>query len=328
MKTGGDARYFFCVRNTEEVKKAMLFAKARSVPIFILGGGSNVIISDDGFSGVVIKMEIGGIKFKEISNNKIRITAGAGVGWDEFVKETVDMKLYGIENLSSIPGTVGASPVQNIGAYGMEVKDVISWVEVLNTSTMTIMKIMNKECLFGYRDSLFKKAGKKFIILNVVFDLEKIGKLKTEYVDIQRYFLELSVKKKITPTLNTLRSAIIEIRESKLPNIKDVGTVGSFFKNPVIIGLKFKELLKTYPDIKYFFIDGDFVKLSAAWLLDNIGNWNSVCKGDVCVCKNHSLILINKGDATTREILNFAKEMQNDIKTKTGVVLEFEVNII
>ncbi len=331
MRTGGNARYFFCVRSIEEVKEAVLFAKENGFPIFILGGGSNVIIPDDEFGGVVIKIEIGGIKFEEISCNEIRVIVGAGVVWDEFVEKVVGMNLYGIENLSSIPGTVGASPVQNIGAYGVEVKDVIKFVEILNIDTMITTKLTNEECLFGYRNSIFKSPiGKKLVILNVVFDLKKIDKLKTEYLDIKKYFSNISIcsAEKITLTLSSLRKAIIEIRVNKLPDIKKVGTAGSFFKNPIVTVEKLNYILEKYPDIKYFVITDNSFKLSAAWILDNIGKWKGVCREDVCVYKNHSLVLVNNGVSSSKQILFFAREIINDIEEKTGIILEFEVNII
>jgi len=324
MKTGGVARYFFCVKNIEEVKEAVLFAKEKKLPISILGGGSNVIVSDEGFSGVLIKMEIGGIEFKEI-DNKTRVIAGAGVEWDSLVGVVVNKNLYGLENLSLIPGTVGATPVQNIGAYGVEVKDVIEWIEVMNIETMEVERILNKECLFEYRDSFFKSAeGKKLIILSVAFELGKDRKLKTDYKDIAEYLS----RKNIAPTLKTLREAIIEIRMSKLPDMKKMGTAGSFFKNPIISEKKVQKLLKIYPDIKYFSMDDGTFKLSSAWLLDKVGDWNGKCIGDACVYEKQALVLINRGNSTTKEILSLAIEMQNNIKEKTGVDLKFEVNII
>jgi UDP-N-acetylmuramate dehydrogenase len=325
MKTGGNARYFFVAKSIDNVKEAVIFAKNKKLPLFILGGGSNVIVSDDGFAGVVIKMEIGGINFDSVSKNTVVVTAGAGVEWDCFVKESVNKNLHGLENLSLIPGTVGAAPVQNIGAYGVEVGDVISFVEVLDTNTMKIKKISNEECLFGYRNSLFKlKRGSKFIILNVTFELKKVGELNVRYKDIEEYFLVKNIK----PTLKTLRDAIIEIRTSKLPNMEKVGTAGSFFKNPIIAKESLETLLGTYPDLKYFNENNGLMKLSAAWLLDNVGKWKGVCIGDACVHEAQALVLINRGEASTKEIISFATEMQNNIKEKIGVVLEFEVVIL
>ncbi len=325
MKTGGNARYFFIVKNIKELKEAIFFAKQKKKNFFILGGGSNVIISDLGFAGVVIKMEISGISFKKVNREKEKVTAGAGVVWDKLVEETVNKNLYGLENLSLIPGSVGASPVQNIGAYGVEVENVIECVEILNTETMKVSIMTNKECLFDYRESFFKsKKGKKFVILNVTFNLQKNGKLKAGYKDIENYFKKNNIK----PTLNILRDAIIEIRTNKLPNIKKVGTAGSFFKNPIISNTKKEKLLKKYPNIKYFSVDGKAVKLSTAWLIDNIGNWKGVCIGDACVYENQALVIINKGESNTKEIISLANKIKNNIKEKTGIELEFEINTV
>jgi len=325
MKTGGSARYFFIVKDVETLKKAVIFAKEKYLPFFILGGGSNILISDMGFDGVVIKIEISGIDFKKINEKKERVIAGAGVEWDYLVEKTVSKNLYGLENLSLIPGTVGASPVQNIGAYGVEVGNVVEWVEVLNTKTMEINKMTNGECLFNYRDSFFKsKKGKKFVILNVVFKLKRKGEFNTHYKDIEEYF----VKRNITPSLKTLRTAIIEIRKSKLPDTRKVGTVGSFFKNPIVSKKDVGEVRKKYPNISEYTYVGGFVKLSAAWLIDNIGGWKGACVGDACVYENQALVIINKGRASTKEIIFLANKIKNNIKEKTGVELEFEVNII
>lgn len=331
MRTGGSARYFFCVKSVDEVEEAVLFAKEKGISFFVLGGGSNIIVSDEGFSGVVIKMEIKGLEFVENSKEEMRVISGAGVEWDFLVEKTVDRNLYGLENLSLIPGTVGASPVQNIGAYGVEVKDTIAWVEVLDTETMKIKKIMNKECLFGYRDSFFKFAkGKKCIILKVAFDLKKNGEFKIDYKDITEYFLDLSEEEggDIEPSLKMLREAIIEIRTNKLPNIKQIGTAGSFFKNPIVSEVKVQELLKTYPNLKYHFVSDNTFKLSAGWLFDKVGGWKGVRRDGVRVYEKQALVLVGCNGTTTKKILSLAIEMQNNIKEETGIDLEFEVNII
>ena len=323
MKTGGNARYFFVVKNIKELKKAIFFTKEKNLSFFILGGGSNTIISDEGFNGVVIKMEILGIVFDKEKDDIVKVIAGAGVEWDSFVGDVVCKNLYGLENLSLIPGTVGASPVQNIGAYGVEVKDVIEYVEVLNSDTMEIKKIMNKECLFDYRDSFFKsELGRKFIILKVAFNLKKKSELKIDYKDIKEYFSENK------PTLNTLRDAIIEIRKDKMPDMRKIGTAGSFFKNPIVTENMANMLKKEYPSMPRYSYGNGFVKLSTAWLLDKVGKWKGVCRGDACVYEHQALVLVNRGRANTKQILSLANEMKEDIKQKTGVELGLEVNIL
>lgn len=183
----------------------------------------------------------------------------------------------------------------------------------------------NKECEFGYRDSVFKtKEGEKFIILNVAFDLKKEAKLKTDYKDLQEYFST----KGIEPTLKNLRDAIIETRTSKLPDFKKVGNAGSFFENPVVSQEKLRSLLKKYPELKYFEIDGGLVKLSAAWLIDKVGKWRGACIGDACVYEEQALVLVNKGKASSEEVIYLANKIVKDIKQKTGIELTVEVNII
>lgn len=325
MKTGGSARYFFCAKSIDEVREAAAFANERAVPLFVLGGGSNVIISDDGWNGVVLRMEIPGIAFEDVDADTVRVVAGAGVQWDALVRATVGKSLYGIENLSGIPGTVGAAPVQNIGAYGVEAGESIAWVEVFDMEKDENCRMGKDECLFGYRESFFKTPqGRKMIITRVAFDLKKNGALKTDYKDIGEYFSRTQKE----ATLSSLREAIIEIRASKLPDHGNMGTAGSFFKNPVISESEALQLKRSYPDVVVFPANNGLAKVSAAWLLDHIGQWRGVCRGDACVYERHALVLVNKGNATTGEILALADEMAQMVKTKTGIVLEREVQIV
>jgi UDP-N-acetylmuramate dehydrogenase len=191
LKVGGKADYFCVVKNKGDLEKAILFAEENSLPFFVLGGGSNILFSDAGFRGLVIKNEINGVRFENLDNENVRVTAGAGVLWDEFVAETVDKNLYGLQNLSLIPGTVGASPVQNIGAYGEQVSDYIESVLVFDSQEKKYKTFSRAECLFSYRDSLFKKPeSKKYIIISVSFLLQKNGTLKMDYPDIKNYFAD------------------------------------------------------------------------------------------------------------------------------------------
>ncbi len=188
FKIGGPAQYFVEIFTIDELQKAVSIAKEKSLPIFILGGGSNILVADSGFQGLVIKICIKGKEMRELSNEKVEVIVGAGEDWDSFVGYTVEHNLFGLENLSYIPGSVGATPVQNIGAYGTEVKDTISWVEVFNTEKNSIEKFSNKECLFDYRDSYFKKTeGKKYIIIRVAFLLSRHGTLSIDYKDVRDY---------------------------------------------------------------------------------------------------------------------------------------------
>ncbi len=325
FRTGGLARYFFHVQSVEELKEAVLFAREKNLPFFVLGGGSNILVSDEGYAGVVIKMEIGGVMFEE-KNDSVNITAGAGENWDAFVAATVERGIVGLENLSLIPGTVGATPVQNVGAYGREVKDIILEVEAFDTETGEIKKILREECRFGYRDSFFKTSeGKKYIITRVVFELTKNGELKTDYKDVQEYFL----KNKITDAhVADVRNAIVAIRTAKLPDVREYGTAGSFFKNPILSNEFAYEVAQKYPDIPLYPAGEGAKKISAGWLLDRVCGLKGETAGHVGTYKNQALVIVNHGGATTKEVIAFAELLQNTVKEKTGIILEFEVKII
>jgi UDP-N-acetylmuramate dehydrogenase len=326
FRTGGNARYFVRVKNTKELKEALGFSQRSDLRNFVLGKGANTLVSDQGYFGLIIRMEIKGILIDEKSKNAVRVTVGAGEDWDTLVGKMVRRKFTGLENLSYIPGTVGAAAFGNIGAYGVEAKDIISSVEALNTETMKIKKFSNEECAFGYRESFFKtKDGNKYIITKVIFDLKKNGMLKTDYKDVQEYFEK---KKIISPTSKNLRDAIIEIRKNKLPDIAIVGTAGSFFKNPIVSKRKAEELKKEYPGLPLYFSAEGKTKLPAGYLLDRICGIKGYKKGNVGTWEKQALCLVNYGNATTKEILEFAEEVKEKVQKKTGIVLEMEVQIL
>lgn len=326
FRTGGLARWFCHVRNALDLKEAVLFAREKNLPFFVLGGGSNVLVSDEGYTGVVIKMEIGGVDFGEKENGMVFVTAGAGENWDSFVAATVARGLVGLENLSLIPGSVGATPVQNVGAYGREVKDVISEVEALDSETCEIKKFSPEECKFGYRDSFFKTAeGKKYIITHVTFALHTNGVLKTDYKDVQEYFLKNNVT---NANVSDVRNAIVAIRTAKLPDVRDYGTAGSFFKNPVIPNELADEVSKKYPDIPLYPSGPDTKKISAGWLLDHVCGLKGETAGRVGTYKNQALVIVNHGGVTTKEVIVFAESLREQVKNKTGIVLEFEVQMV
>jgi UDP-N-acetylmuramate dehydrogenase len=322
FRIGGPARFFSRVKTVSELQEALAFAKQKSLPVFILGGGSNILISDEGFAGLVIKIEIRGINIK-----KEIVTAGAGVVWDELVAYAVKNNLRGVENLSFIPGTVGAAPVQNIGAYGAEVKDVISWVEAVHSDTGEIKKFKNTNCQFAYRYSFFKTPeGKKYIITSVEFTLSKDAPLNTSYKDITEYISTHSIQAPEL-TVQRVRSIVIDIRTKKLPDWGAIGTAGSFFKNPIVSKEKHAELLQKFPEIiSYSF--GEKIKLSAAWLLDKLCSFKGYRDGDVGVYKNQALVLVNFGSASAFDIKSLADKMSSCVKEKTGIALEREVEYI
>ncbi|MEK7213792.1 MAG: UDP-N-acetylmuramate dehydrogenase [Patescibacteria group bacterium] len=324
FKIGGYARFFCLVKNEDELIEAINFSKKNKLKIFILGGGSNILVSDNGFSGLVIKMEMKGIEYAEDGDN-IRVTVRAGEDWDAFVGQTVERGLYGLENLSLIPGTVGASPMQNIGAYGIEVENIIESVYVLDIQKDQYKTFKNSECKFSYRDSIFKKEPNRFVIISVTFLLNKKGKINYDYKDLQDYFLFKKIEK---PNLKQIREAIIEIRNRKLPDLKKYGTAGSFFKNVVVSQVKAKELLAKYPEMIIRPANDKKVKIPIAWILDNVCGFRGVKKGNVGTYKNQALVLINYGNAKAEEIINLAQKMVDSVYEKTGIEIETEVEYV
>ena len=334
FKIGGPARYFCAVTNEDDLVDAVSFAKKHNLRILVLGGGSNVLISDQGFDGVVIKIEIGKqFKIENVTLNiKLQdaytISVGSGVVWDDFVAQTVEQGLYGVENLSAIPGTVGAAPVQNIGAYGVEVGDVISKVRALDTITMEYVELTREQCIFGYRDSIFKHDKDRYIITKVYFALKKNGVVNMTYKDLKEYF----EKKGNTDvehlyTSADIREAVIDIRWNKLPDWNLWGTAGSFFKNPVVSKNKFDELKKTYPDMPGFVEPDDTsrVKVSLGWILDKICHVKGLQKGNAMVYEKQALVLVTKPGATATEVKELAYELMRCVKDKTGIEVEGEV---
>lgn len=324
FRIGGPARYFCVVTNEDELIEAIGFSKKNKLPIFVLGGGSNILVSDAGFPGLVIKMEMKGISYAE-EGDMVKVTAMAGENWDKFVEETVEKGLYGLENLSYIPGLVGGSPVQNIGAYGSEAKDTIESVHVLDVEKDEYKDFTNEECKFAYRYSMFKDAERRYIVLSVTFNLNKNGKLNTTYKDVQEY---LAFKKIKNPTLKQIREAVIDIRTRKLPDVKKYGTAGSFFKNVIVSQSKAQELLKKYPEMILHAVNREKVKIPVAWILDHVCGFRGVKKGNVGTYQNQALVLINHGNATAQEIIALAQKMVDEVYKYTGIEILPEVEYV
>ncbi|PIR41011.1 MAG: UDP-N-acetylenolpyruvoylglucosamine reductase [Candidatus Yonathbacteria bacterium CG10_big_fil_rev_8_21_14_0_10_43_136] len=315
MRVGGNARFFARVKDVDDLNDAIIFAREKSLPIFILGGGSNTLVSGDGFSGLVIKIEIKGIVYKDN-----RVTASAGEMWDDVVRDTVARNLWGIENLSLVPGTVGGAVVQNIGAYGVEARETISSVEAFDIEKSEIKTFSRDKCEFGYRGSIFKK-NKNLIIVSATFELAQHGAPHTDYEDVKKYFEDNRISE---PSLAEIRDAIVAIRVKKMP-VPPIGTAGSFFKNPVVSAQKYESLKNEFPEIKAYPQGDNTYKLSSAWLIDHVGEWRGARRGDSGVHEKQALIIVNYGNASAEEILSLACEIKNDVKEKTGVTLEEEV---
>ncbi len=324
FKIGGPARFFCVVTNEDELIEAVGFSKKNKIGFFILGGGSNLLISDAGFQGLVIKMEMKEILYKE-DGNEVKVTAGAGENWDKFVQETVEKDLYGLENLSLIPGTVGATPVQNIGAYGSEVKDTIETVHVLDVVKDEYRDLTNEQCKFAYRYSMFKDEPGRYIVLSVTFVLHKKGALNYSYKDLQEYFVFKRIK---APTLEQVRNAVVEIRMRKLPDLKKYGTAGSFFKNVIVPQAQAKELLVKYPEMILHAVNKEKVKIPIAWILDHVCGFRGVKKGNVGTYQNQALVLVNYGNGTSKEIIDLAQKMVDGVYKNTGIEILPEVEYV
>ncbi len=337
FKIGGPARYFCVVSDEKELVEAIRFTKEKKLRFFILGAGSNILISDDGFDGLVVKNEIKGIERKAKSKKQKAqsgkstveddaeaiLTVGAGEDWEELVKKTVEDGLYGLENLSSIPGTVGAAPVQNIGAYGVDASMMIQFVRALDTETVKFADLSNENCAFSYRDSLFKREKGRYAIASVTFVLSKNGRVNIEYKEVREYFAE---KKNQNPSLAEVREAIVEIRKNKLPDWKHWGTAGSFFKNPVVSKESFAELKKKYPGLPGYPEPGDGVKVSLGWILDKVCDAKGLVMGNASTYEKQALVLVAKPGASSVEVVNLANELMRRVKEKTGIAIEGEVD--
>jgi len=292
---------------------------------FFLGGGSNVLLTKNQ-DALVVKISIPGISIVQEEVDFVWVKAGAGVVWDEFVQYTVNQGWSGLENLSLIPGTVGAAPMQNIGAYGAEIKDTFESLEALNLATLAIDIFDAKACAFGYRESFFKRAGKgQYLISSVTFKLAKKPSVKTSYGAIQ----EVLATKGITqPSIRDVADAVIEIRKSKLPDPKEIGNSGSFFKNPTVSASEASRLVAEYPGIPHYPVEGSTdVKFPAGWFIEKAG-WKGFRRGDAGVHAKQALVLVNYGNATGGEILALSEEIKKSILDTFGVVLETEVNIL
>lgn len=319
------ARYFTEVNTIDELKEALIFAKTQNLQLLFLGGGSNILLTRN-FDGLAIRLNLRSISEEIINENEVLVTAKAGENWHEFVMYCLQKNYGGLENLSLIPGNVGTSPMQNIGAYGTEIKDIFVSCEVLDLENLELRTFNLEQCRFGYRDSIFKQEGKgRYVILEVTFKLtQKDHHIKTEYGAIQSELENLGIK---DPTIQNVSKAVINIRQSKLPDPKEIGNAGSFFKNPTIPLAQFEALKQKFENIQGY-PNGDGVKVPAGWLIEQCG-WKGKQIGNVASHKLQSLVIINAtGSATGKEIFDFSTEIINSVKEKFGIELEREVNII
>ncbi|PQJ81409.1 UDP-N-acetylmuramate dehydrogenase [Polaribacter glomeratus] len=316
-----NAKRFISVNSVYQLQQLLKIEK----DIFLISGGSNMLLTKD-IENLVVHIDIKGISIDKEDDSSVYITVNSGENWHELVLWCVSNNYGGVENLSLIPGNVGTCPIQNIGAYGIEVKDTISKVEALEIETGKLISFSNVECNFGYRNSIFKNEVKgKYIITSVSFKLTKDAhQLNTSYGAID---VELASKNIKNPTLKDVSNAVIAIRKSKLPDPKELGNSGSFFKNPVVSKAQFIEVQKEYTTIPSYSVSDTEIKIPAGWLIEQAG-FKGKRFGNCGVHEKQALVLVNYGNATGSEIYELAKKIQNTILHKFGIILEIEVNVI
>ena len=315
------AKYFSVFKNTNELAEILAAANENKL---ILGGGSNILFTKD-FDGLILKNEIDGIENIKEDEQHIYVKVGAGVGWHPFVLYCIENNFAGAENLSLIPGSVGASPMQNIGAYGVETKDIFYELEAYHINDKKLVKFTNKECEFAYRESIFKNKFKgEFVITSVTFKLNKFPVFNTSYGAIETELQKMGVQ---TSSIKSISDAIISIRKSKLPDPKVIGNAGSFFKNPTIKNIEFDNLKKEYPAIVGYAVGLNETKLAAGWLIEKAG-FKGYRLNDAGCHDKQALVLVNYDNATGEEILQVSEKIINAVKLMFNVTLQREVNIV
>ncbi|MEM0938921.1 MAG: UDP-N-acetylmuramate dehydrogenase [Bacteroidota bacterium] len=312
------------IASIDDLDEVFLSNRFISLHKMVLGQGSNILFTK-GFTGVVAKNEIKGFHILNESEKEVFVSVGSGENWHQFVLWCVDREFGGVENLSLIPGTVGAAPIQNIGAYGVELKDVFHSLEAYEIKSGKLITFYTNDCKFGYRNSVFKGPLKdRYVITKVNFKLKKKPTFNISYGDIKVTLAQMGVEEL---TLKNVSQAVINIRKSKLPDPMDLGNAGSFFKNPVLEKLHYEALEAQFPDIKSYRVDEEHVKVPAGWLIEKAG-WKGYKNGNFGVHEKQALVLVNYHGAQGKDILKLSKQIQKSIQDKFGIELEREVNII
>ena len=319
------AKYFVEINAIDDLQTLIRSGELKKHKNLILSGGNNVLFQEDVFDGLVVYINTKGIEILRENENEVVIRAQAGEDWPDFVRFCVSKDWHGIENLAHIPGKVGAAPVQNIGAYGMELKDSFLRCEAIELTTGDKRVFTKKECRFGYRESIFKSELKgQYVITSVDFLLKKDTPLNLEYGNIKAYLEQNGIDK---PTLQQLHDAICAIRDSKLPDVKQIGSAGSFFKNPVIEREQFEALQKDYPNIPHYPDVEGMVKVPAGWLIEQAG-WKGWRDEHVGVYEKQALVLVHYGGGKGQDIVELAKKIQVSVETKFGIRIVPEVNFV
>lgn len=323
LRIGGIARYFADLDHEDQLPEALNFAQAHRLPVFVLGGGSNVLIADSGFSGLVIHLVNKGITFHKPKKGAARVTVAAGEDWDKFVQQCVARDLAGLECLSGIPGLVGGTPIQNVGAYGQEVSETIVSVRVFDRQKNHIIEMTKEGCRFSYRASIFNTTERdRYIVLAVTYKLQPNGKPTLQYADLQKHF----AARPQPPTLQEVREAVLTIRKSKgmviMPNDPDCQSAGSFFKNPIVPAEKLAQIeAAASAPVPHFPAAKEQVKIPAAWLIEKAGFHKGYKCGRVGISSKHTLALINHSNATATELLALVAQIQQQVQARFDIAL-------
>jgi UDP-N-acetylmuramate dehydrogenase len=324
MGIDAKARQFSIFGTLETLQELTTFSDDTNTAKLVLGGGSNILLTKD-FDGLVLKNELPGIELIHETDTHYYVKAGAGENWHRFVQYSIGRGWAGLENLSLIPGNVGASPMQNIGAYGVELRDVFEELEAWHLKDKKIVTFTNNDCEFGYRESVFKRRFQhEFVILNVTYRLNKIPKFNTSYGAIEQELEKMDVK---DLSIRAIADAVIRIRSSKLPDPAKIGNAGSFFKNPSVPAAQYEQLKLNFPGIVGYANPDGTVKLAAGWLIEQCG-WKGFRRGDAGCHEQQALVLVNYGNATGAGIYELSTEIMDSVQSRFGVQLEREVNII
>lgn len=314
------AAFFVSVHSDGELEQALAWAAARNLRVLVIGGGSNLLLTTDLSELLVVRMDNRGVRVLEENGDQVLLEAEAGEPWHPFVLQTLELGLAGLENLSLIPGTVGAAPMQNIGAYGVEIKDVFAGLTALDRDTLQVRDFSVADCAFGYRDSVFKRQPGRWVILRVRFKLSRSAPVHLDYGPVRQRLAEQGIQH---PTPKDVSAAICSIRREKLPDPAELGNAGSFFKNPVVSQEQCAQLLAQFPQLVHHLQPDGTAKLAAGWLIDQCG-WKGRSMGAAGVYPKQALVLVNHGGASGDEVIALAQAIQADVLARFGVRLEPE----
>lgn len=325
IRLGGPAKYFATAKTPKDIKAAIDFANEKQINFFCLGSGANVIFSDSGYDGLILKIEISGFEVTDENETNTTVKVGAGENWDEVVRRTVELGLSGIETLSAIPGTAGAAPVQNIGAYGQELKDTFVELDAYDRKQLKQVVLKPEDCKFGYRASIFKSdAPERYIITSITLKLNKKSLVPPFYASLERYLSEHDITD-YSPA--NIRAAVIEIRKSKLPDPSLIANSGSFFQNPIIPKSQVDELLKEHPKMPHYTVSSDSEKVPAGWLIEEAG-LRGLKSGHFSTYNLHALVITHDGKGTFSELQDFIKIIQAKVNEKFGIEIKPEPQLI